>query len=358
MPPSPTERPQAESSERAVKRSRICSLLEPGDEAVWLTSPAAVSWYLCGARVHTSLQGPPIAAVLVGPETELVVTFTNEAERLAAEELDDDVELTAVPWDSPLDSVLAGRGRIRGEDEYADQLRTARAALLPAEQQRFRRLGEDSARALTAVLSGFRPQMSERQLAAEVAAAIVAAGADPLVVMVSGTARAQYRHPLPTEQPVGERAMVVVCARRHGLIANLTRWVRAGEPDARQADAQRRIMQVEAAFFDATVEGRRLAEVLDDGAAAYARHGFSRDEWRNHHQGGAAGYAGRDPRASSGVEDLVQQNQAFAWNPSAPGVKVEDTMLLRGGQLEPLTVDPDWPTVEVAGRRRPDTLVV
>jgi hypothetical protein len=49
--------------------------------------------------------------------------------------------------------------------------------------------------------------------------------------------------------------------------------------------------------------------------------------------------------------------QAFAWNPTGQGAKVEDTVLLTDAGLEVLTVDPDWPTRHVAGRRRPDLLV-
>ena len=68
---------------------------------------------------------------------------------------------------------------------------------------------------------------------------------------------------------------------------------------------------------------------------------------------GAAGYAGRDPRGTLSVADLVQPDQAFAWNPSAPGAKVEDTVFVRESGIEVLTVDPRWPTVATNGLDRP-----
>jgi Xaa-Pro aminopeptidase len=43
----------------------------------------------------------------------------------------------------------------------------------------------------------------------------------------------------------------------------------------------------------------------------------------------------------------------MAWNPSLPGMKIEDTILRTDDGLEVLTADPAWPTVEVAGRPRP-----
>jgi hypothetical protein len=146
--------------------------------------------------------------------------------------------------------------------------------------------------------------------------------------------------------------MLVVGARRHGLIANLTRWL--GELDASDA----RLAEVEADAFAATRPGRELSAVLGDIAASYERHGFEADEWLRHHQGGPTGYAGRDPRATPTASDLVVDGQAFAWNPSAPGAKVEDTVLVSAGaeeapRIEPLTVDPSWPTAVVRGVARP-----
>ena len=51
--------------------------------------------------------------------------------------------------------------------------------------------------------------------------------------------------------------------------------------------------------------------------------------------------------------DAVVPGHAFAWNPSAPGAKVEDTVLVTEAGVEVLTVDPAWPAVEFAGVRRP-----
>ena len=44
------------------------------------------------------------------------------------------------------------------------------------------------------------------------------------------------------------------------------------------------------------------------------REGFP-DEWKLHHQGGSIGYTGRDYRCHFETPDIVQENQAFTWNP-------------------------------------------
>jgi hypothetical protein len=342
-----------------AKRARLLALLDDaGAETLVLTSQGAVSWYLDGARVHTSLAGDPIAAVVVDREGDTVVTSTNELERLVLEELPAGIPVIATPWHEPIAAALPTGPGVIGEADVAAALRGARAELLPLELARYRSLGRDSAEAATAVLRRARPGTTGRAIAAALAAELVARGIDPLVLLVAGRDRLGHRHPLPTDAPLGDRAMVVVCGRRHGLIANLTRWVRFGLPDAAEADADRRIREVEADVFAATTAGSTVAEAFGAGVSAYARHGFTPDEWRAHHQGGPAGYNGRDPRATAHVGDVIRLGQAFAWNPSAPGTKIEDTVLLTADGIEVLTADPAWPTVTVRGRERPVELLL
>ena len=243
------------------------------------------------------------------------------------------------------------------EAALADQLRAARSPLLPVEAERFRRLGQDAAEVATEVLSAAEPSWTEHRLAAELARGVMERGADPLVVLVGGEQRSDFPHPLPTAAPLGRRALAVVCARRHGLIVNLSRSVVFGSLSAAEREGEQAIFAVERAALDATVPGSSLAEVLAVIAQAYADNGFHPDHWRRHHQGGVAGYAGRDPRATPDARDVVHVGQAFAWNPWAPSAKVEDTVLLGADGLEILTVDPRWPVVDVGGRLRPVTLV-
>jgi hypothetical protein len=147
--------------------------------------------------------------------------------------------------------------------------------------------------------------------------------------------------------------MAVVCARRNGLVAKATRWVRfdAGTPGERDADA--RIAAVESEVLAATVPGTTLDAVFARIREAYERHGFGAEQWTLHHQGGPAGYAGRDPRATPDTADLVVDRQPFTWNPSGPGVKIEDTVQLIDGRIRVLTTDPRWPAAEVNGLARP-----
>lgn len=353
----------ASAKDRAIKRRRVLDILDSkGQDSLLLTTHTALTWYLDGSRVHISLAGDPIAALLVDRDGDHLVTFNNEAGRIAAEELPAGVSLHAVPWYGNLHEAAAAVGRSSGtgaplaETAVATELRAARQQLLPGESARYARLSAELAGIMTDVLSDARPDTTEFELVSALAARVVAAGAEPLVLLCNGSSRSEFRHPLATHSPLGRRAMAVMCARRDGLVANITRWVRfdAGTPD--ELDAEARIAAVEADIFDATVPGSRLDAIFGDIQAAYVRHGFGADQWEQHHQGGPAGYAGRDPRVTAAVTDTVVMGQPFTWNPSGPGVKIEDTVQLMESGLKVLTVDDRWPTTTVNGLRRPVTL--
>jgi Xaa-Pro aminopeptidase len=348
--------PPPSVADRAVKRARLLEVLERrGARSMVLRSHTALAWYLDGARTHVSLAGDPVVAVVVTPAGDRLRVFDNEADRMLDEELGalEGLAVDRVPWHEP----LAPSGIAEVEEEaLAAELRAARASLLPAELARYRSLCRDVAEVLTEVASAASPSDTERVAAANLARGLVARGIDPLVTLVAGRNRLAHRHPLPTAGSIGDRAMLVVCGRRHGLIANATRWLRFGAADPVAADAAGRLLEVEAAFLGATRPGATLGDVFAAGSAAYVVSGFDPEEWRRHHQGGAAGYAGRDPRAVPGAADIVQTSHAFAWNPTAPGAKVEDTVLVTAQGVEVLTADPRWPTSRVGALERPAEL--
>jgi antitoxin VapB len=239
----------------------------------------------------------------------------------------------------------------------APDLMHARSALTEPEIERYRSLCRDTAAATGAALREAQPRDTEFGLAGRAARRLYEREIEPVVMLVAGEARLPlHRHPLPTAAPLGARTMLVVCGRRHGLVSAVTR-LRAFTPlAAAERAVYANLLAVEAAYLDATRPGARIGDIVAAGAAAYAAHGFPADEWHHHHQGGPNGYTTRDYLASPRTDHVAVERQAFAWNPSGAGFKVEDTILATAAGVEILSPDPDWPCLEVAGRQRPDVL--
>jgi antitoxin VapB len=140
--------------------------------------------------------------------------------------------------------------------------------------------------------------------------------------------------------------MVVTCARRDGLIASLSRIVCVGPvPD----ELERRTLsaaRVDAQLLAATRPGATGAELYRLASRSYSEEGFEGEE-RLHHQGGACGYRTRDWVAHPACDERVEANQAFAWNPSITGSKIEETCIAFDDRCEIITASPDWPSIPV-----------
>jgi Xaa-Pro aminopeptidase len=166
--------------------------------------------------------------------------------------------------------------------------------------------------------------------------------------------------------------MLVLRGRRHGLYANLTRFVRFGAPadlradphadphvdphvDPRadlHADLQADLMTVEATALAACVPGNSLSAVYHALGHAY-RHAGRPDAIREHDQGGVTGYLARELLATASTALALEAGMALAFNPGFAGIRIEDTFLLGEQGLENLTLDPSWPAATVQGRLRP-----
>ena len=257
------------------------------------------------------------------------------------------------------------------------KLAALRALLTPAELEKYRVLGKLAAESMVATLENIEAGMSE----ADIAARLVAEGFKrrcqvPVFLVAADERITKYRHPIPTQAPLldgplKERAvrgyvMVVGCFLREGLVVSMTRFKRVGEIPLFVPDAYNRICAVDATMQETTQPGKTLGDVFAACQHAYKEFGFPENEWHNHHQGGATGYAGRTCKGGPGekfpvlddtwrkrVYDVsgigTEFGAAFAWNPSAVGVKSEDTfILLPNGKKEIVSATPTLPQVDLA----------
>jgi len=340
------------------------TLAQTGAGALRLRGADWFAWVTAGgsnAVLHTTDTG--VAEVLVTPVEACVLTDAIEGERLRAEEVPQGFTFHIEPWAEPelRERFVAGTAgglpvlsdRPTGSEQALPlALRQRRLVLTPSEQDRYRVLGREAAEAMTEVLHRARPEWTEQQLAGAGAESLWRRGIHPALVLAAGERRLPlYRHATPSNEPIGQRAMLVFCARRHGLYANLTRFVSFGGVGS-APEAQRALIDLEATGLEAVKAGNSLSSVYHALAQAY-HHADVEDAIREHHQGGITGYLAREIVATPSTATLLEEGMAFAFNPSFGGMKIEDTFLLGPDGLENLTFDPGWPALDVHGRKRP-----
>ncbi len=350
------------AAKRAALRAALSSL---GLDGAVLSSQAMFSWYTAGGENRVVTASETGAATIVATaEADYVLTSNIEAPRVAVEALpgNSGIKVLEFPWtedgertSAKLAELAAGRKFVSDTGQWGfpalpEEVRALTYRLMEPEVERYEELGREASYAIEGACRRAEPGMTEEEVAAVLAEEAYARGLIPTVVLVASDERIQkYRHPLPTEKRITDLLMVVLCARRWGLIASLTRMVYFGRKLPEDLARRHRAVQaVDSAFILNTRDGRTVGEVFERGLQSYDANGY-RDEWKLHHQGGPTGYQGRSYRGRTGEARRVVAPQAFAWNPSITGTKSEDTVLALPGGAAPklLTYPVDWPTTQI-----------
>jgi len=325
--------------------------------AVWFARPNGFAWLTGGSNIVDRREPTGVAAAGYDGEDVRVITDNIEADRLRDEELPASVVVESDGW---YVESLAAAVKARSPEPAAADFDVPgfaaidgswlRQPLTDGDVTRYRDLAETVAGAVEATCRDASPGDTEQALAAALRQRLATAGVDAPVLLVGGAERAQqYRHPTPTGTAVGGYAMVIVTGERDGLYASCTRTV-AFDPPFWLTDRHAAATRVEATALAATRavgnRGGTAAAVFDAIREAYDAVGWP-DEWQRHHQGGAAGFAGREWIATPDTSAAVTLPMAYAWNPTVEGAKSEDTVLVSADGYETLT-EGEWPTVSAA----------
>ena len=220
------------------------------------------------------------------------------------------------------------------------------------ELQRYRLLGRDSGAAIRSVIDKLLPGESEIEIAEKLRHELGLGGMTTPVTLVAADERiSRFRHPVPTTNRWQKTLLLVTCAKRGGLVTSQSRMVCIGEIPDELKQKTEAAAYVNACLLDATRPGATGSELYAAAANAYAEKGFA-DDIHLHHQGGAAGYKTREWVAHPLSAEVVQEDQAFAWNPSITGTKVEETCIATAEGVEIVTASPDFPQIvtTVGGR--------
>lgn len=348
------------------KTERVVRLLAENElDAVILNAQHNFAWLTGGGLNGVDLSRENgVASLMVSRDGRRYILANNiEMQRMLAEQVSSSFEPIEFSWQNEKADgsiVLKNARRILGTDAriatdipmFAEALTiegkiaACRFRLTTEEQERFRNLGSDAGLAMEQLVEALEQGDSEIEIAEKLRHELGKAGIASVVTLVAADDRiSQFRHPLPTTKRWQKTLLLVTCAKRYGLIASQSRMVSLGEPDGELRRKTEAAAYVNASLLDATRPGVQGAELYKVAADAYAATGFG-DEINRHHQGGAAGYRTREWVAHLQSSEMVQSDQAFAWNPSITGTKVEDTTIVTSDGSEIITPSPSFPQIE------------
>lgn len=332
-------------------------LADRGLEAVWLANPDTFAWLTGGDNAVDWTGNVGVGAAGYDGDEVLVVTDNIEAQRLRDEELPPGVKVKAFEWhDSSLVEAVAKESKTPAAADFdvpgfnSVDSTALRQPLTATDVERYRSLGTDAATAVEEVARSLSADDTEAEVASDLTSALASYGINTPVVLVGGSDRAQrYRHYTPKDDELGDYALLSVTGRRDGLYASLTRTV-SFDPPEWLTERHKAATRVEASALAAThrvgMADGTAADVFESIESAYDEAGYP-GEWRNHHQGGAAGYAGREWFGKPTNDVDVSIPMAYAWNPTVQGAKSEDTSLVTEDGVEVLTTTGEWPMAEV-----------
>ena len=352
-------------TELEEKTERLVAMLEQEKlGGVLLNAQHNFAWLTGGGSNGIDLSRENGAAFLfVRSDGKRFVLANNiEMPRLLAEEISaDDFNPVEITWQDEKAAgnfviekakALLADGEIAtdiaidgGTKAVEGKIAQCRYSLTADEEARYRIHGRDAGVAVRNVIDSLTPGESEIEIAEKLRHEFAQNGMTSVVTLIAADERiAQYRHPVPTEKRWEQTVMLVTCAKRRGLITSLSRIVCIGEVSDELRQKTEATAYVNACLMDAIRPGTTGGELYKIAADAYAARDFA-NEINRHHQGGAAGYKTREWVAHPQNVEVVQANQAFAWNPSITGTKVEETCIASDNGVEIITTSPNFPQI-------------
>ena len=365
-PPIITAKERAE--EIAIKEARVADFLKKGNlQAILLKTYRNYSWITGGSEdtVVVTVESGPVTLCITSAGEKYALCPNDEEARNRDEELTG-LGYRMVSWEwykgslepNPVAEFVKGKGwspKQVGADFDADfatnvekTFSSLRFQLTASEMKRYRWLGRECAEACVETCREIRPGMTEKEIQRVIADKLMARQITPTVLLIAVDDRLfQYRHAIATDKKLEHYAQVNICAKRWGLVVAVTRYVHFGPIPPELGKRLRACARVNGAYLSAMEPGVAASDVLAAGVAMFERVGYP-NEWRQHHQGGAIGYAEREWVAFPGDTHPIMGDMAFAWNPTILGAKTEETVIYHAdGTIENITQTPGWPTIPI-----------
>jgi antitoxin VapB len=345
-------------------------------DGILLTQVRNVYWITAGLANNQIVLNKDVGAaslLIMKDGKKYLICNGAEAQRMMDESLNElGYELIQYVWyesNSVKDvrnEVIKKFGKIGSDIEYpgtvniADKFKKLRYSLNTYEVIRYAYVAKMSTDAVVEVCMKIKPGMNEFEIETLTANALRDRQILPTVLLTAVDERIyNYRHALPGGAVLKNYAMINICAEKWGMPIAVTRFVHFGPlPNELKIKLEKTAI-VNAHYQEFTRPGIGAAEIFEKMKGWYKSVGYE-NEWMLHHQGGAIGYDDREWVIYRGIKEVVQENQAFAWNPTITGAKVEETMIVTKDGFEVVTKSPNWPMiiVNLNGKKYPQPSIL
>ncbi len=354
-----------------IKWERIKKLIDEKKlEGVLLNKVSNFAWFTGGKINYVGLHTETgVCKLLITKKKIYYLTNNIEDPRISEEELKNfNFEPIVVKWyEEEFDEKIKKITKRKvGSDLFYDNyislnIEKLHFPLLNEEIERYKEIGKTTSKIVTEICKEIKPGDREIEISGKLSESLWRKNIVPVVLLIASDGRIKkYRHPVPKEKKVKKSVMVVLCARKYGLIVSLSRIVYFGKPPEDLKKKHLAVCKIDSTFIGSTLKGKLIGEIFSKGIEMYEKTGY-RDEWQKHHQGGPTGYMTRYFRATKERKEVITENQAFAWNPSITGTKSEDTIITTEGKPIIITEDKNWPLLKIeiddGEFLRPDILV-
>lgn len=370
-------------NELEIKTERLVAMLKAKNlGGVLLNSQPNFAWLTAGRNngVDLSRENGVSSLLIRNDGKRFLLANKIEMPRMLAEEIsENDFEPLEFAWEADKINgnyvVETAQKLLRNKSNLATDIfyhtnfpaiegliAKSRYQLTEQEIERFQSLGKDAGEIVGKISGNIEAGQSEIEIANIVKFELGKRNINSVVTLVAADDRiAGFRHPVPTENIWKKTLMIVVCAKRAGLIASLSRIFSNGNASDNLRRRTCSVAEVHARMMHATHPNSTGKDIFDATKKAYADTGFA-DEEAKHHQGGACGYKTRDWIIHSQSVEQAQLNQAFAWNPSITGTKSEETFIVKENGIEIITASLNFPkiinVIEGIEFHTPDILVL
>ncbi len=319
-------------------------LKEREKEALILTIPSNIAAFFRGTQSSLGFkQEPPgRAAICITDEEIYLLGNYSEVNRISEDELMwlPNLKLHPFLWDSwnlsksvneflqikKIKKIIDDIG-LFGQNVDSD-LRKLYYPLTEDEIAKIRKLSFDTANILETIAKKVESGITELSLAGKLCQELIANDIWPELVMIAADDRIiKLRHCKPKNVKVERLCLLSATVYRHGLYCSLTRLVATAPLSGEWRNLQKICNVIDAQIIANSKPGERVGDLFSKIVKFYETEGF-KEEWKEHHQGGPAGFSGRDYKATSNETRTLKEREPIVWNPTVHGAKSEDTILI------------------------------